>query len=110
MRPGSPAAERRHATTASTASGLAGDVDADAGVRRPGTARDDRHAGTAGQLARGLGHVRGAAFLPADDEGQAIADVDESVEHRQEALAGDAEEVRGVLGQQARDEDLAAGT
>ena len=89
---------------------LASDVDADGGVRRPGTARDDRHAGTAGQLARGLGHVSGATFLPADNEGQAIANVDEGVEDRQVALAGDAEEVRGVLGQQARDEDLAAGT
>ena len=85
-------------------------MDADRGVRRPGTARDDRHAGTAGQLPRGLGHVSGAAFLPAHDEGQVIADVHEGVQHRQEAFAGDAEEVRDVLGQQAGDEDLAAGT
>ena len=66
--------------------------------------------GTAGQLAVGFGHVGDAAFLPADDEPQAVADVVERVEHREVAFAGDAERERGALRNQVGDEDLAAGS
>ena len=40
---------------------------------------------------------------------QPVAHVVERVEHRQEALAGHAERVRGALRDEARDEELAAG-
>ncbi len=45
---------------------LPGGVQADVGVRCPGSPRDHGDAGTLVQLAVGLGHVRGAALVSAD--------------------------------------------
>ncbi len=81
-------------------------VDADRGVRRAGSARDEGDAGAACQLAVRFGHVGGPAFLPADDEPQLVADVVERVQHGQVALARDAERERGALRDQVGDEDL----
>ena len=64
---------------------------ADRAVGRAGTARHEEHARLAGQLAVRLRHVRGAAFLPADDEPELFAQVVQPVEHRQIAFAGHAE-------------------
>src|SRR4029077_12277291 len=66
-------------------------VHADRTVRRTRPARHEEHARLAGELAAGLRHVRGAAFLPADDELDLAAQVVQPVEHRQVALAGHAE-------------------
>ncbi len=66
-------------------------VHADRGVGRAGAARDEADAGAAGQLAVGLRHVGGAAFLAADDELDFLARVVQRVEHREIALAGHAE-------------------
>src|SRR5436190_21719746 len=64
---------------------------ADRAVGRAGTARHEEHARLAGQLAVRLRHVRGAAFLPADDELELVAQVMQPVEHRQIAFARHAE-------------------
>ena len=64
----------------------------------------------AGQLATGLRHVRSAAFLPADDEAEALAHVVHRIEDGKVAFAGNAEcEVRALC-EQAGDEDFAART
>ena len=75
----------------------------------PGPRVTKARPGPAGQLARGFGHERGAAFLPADDEADPVADVVERVQHRQETLAGHAERMGRTLCDEARDEELAAG-
>ncbi len=84
-------------------------VDADAGVRGAGTARDERDAGPAGELAVRLRHVGRAAFLPAHDEREAVAHVEERVEDREIALAGNRESVRRALREEIGDEYFAAG-
>ena len=84
-------------------------MDADGGVGRAGPARHEGDAGAAGELAVGLGHVRRAALLPADDERQPVGDVVERIEHGEVAFARHAERVRGALCKQAGDEDFAAG-
>src|SRR6185436_2815099 len=83
-------------------------VHADRAVGRAGAARDEQDAGLAGQLAVGLRHVRGAAFLAADDEREALALVVHAVEHRQVALARHAECELGALGDQGIGQDLSA--
>ncbi len=75
----------------------------------PGPRVTKRDAGPAGQLAVRLGHVRRAAFLPADDQPQPIARVVQGVEHRQIALAGNAKGQVDALGKKVGDQDLAAG-
>ena len=50
-----------------------------------------------------------SAFLTADDQAQAIANVVQRVEHRQIALPGDAEREIDSLEQQVVDEYAAAG-
>ena len=86
---------------------LARDVDAVAGVGGAGAARHHRDAGAPGELAVGLGHHRGAAFLAAGD----VADlaVVQRVEQREVALAGHAERELGAVDPQLVDQDLAAG-
>ena len=83
-------------------------VHADRAVGRAGAARDEQHAGLAGELAVGLRHVGGAAFLAADDELQLVAHVVQAVEHRQVALAGHAERHLHALRHQRVGEDPAA--
>ena len=65
-------------------------MDADRGVAGAGAARHQQHAGLAGQLAVGLGHKGGAAFLAAGHEAD-LGGVEQRVEHFEIALAGDAE-------------------
>jgi hypothetical protein len=81
---------------------------ADGAVGGAGTARHEEHARLAGELAVRLGHVGGAAFLAADDEGELVAQVVQAVEHRQVALAGHAERHLHALGGERVGEDLAA--
>ncbi len=85
-------------------------MDADGGVRSAGPARDEHHARPAGQLAERVGHVGGAAFLPAHDELQPVGGVVEGVQHGEVALAGNAERVGRPLREQARHENLPAGS
>ena len=87
---------------------LEGDVDAAAGVGRAGTAGDEGDAGPAGHLAVGVGHVRDAALLPADD-GVDLGRVVQRVEHREEALARHGEDAVAALDPKLVDEDAAAG-
>src|SRR5712691_4408544 len=88
---------------------LRGSMDADRGVRGARSSRDEHNAGTTGQLAAGLGHVRGAAFLTADDQPELLAHCIERVEHRQIALAGNAERELDALSDEVVDEYLTAG-
>ena len=74
----------------------------------PGAARDEADARPAGELAVGVGHEGGAAFLAVDDQADA-ARVVQRVEHREVALAGNAERVVDAVDQQLVDENAAAG-
>ena len=69
--------------------------------------RDD--ARPSGKLAVRFSHVRRAAFLTADDQAQAIADIVQRVEHRKIALAGHAERELDSLQQQVVNEYAATG-
>ncbi len=85
---------------------LLGDVHAG---QRVGGARAAGHhadAGFAGQLAMGVRHHGGATFLTAD--GDLDVGVVQAVQHRQVALAGNAENVFDALGDELVDEDVAA--
>lgn len=66
-------------------------MDADGCVRCAGPACHETDAGPPGELAVGLRHVRGAPFLPADDEADLLARVMERVEHGEIAFSGDSE-------------------
>ncbi len=79
-----------------------------AALRRSGPARDEYDPGPAGELAVRLAHVRGASFLTANDQAQALAHVIECVEHSKIAFAGNAEREVDALGQEVVDEDAAA--
>ncbi len=82
-------------------------MDADRGVAGARPARHQEHAGFAGELAIGLGHERGAAFLAAGDEAD-LGRVVERVEHFEIALAGDAERHLDPVCLEAADDQLAA--
>ena len=84
-------------------------VHADRGVGRAGTARHEADAGLAGELAVGLGHVRGAAVLTRDDELDRVARVVERVEHGEIALARNAERGVDAVHLQLVDQDLGGG-
>src|SRR6185503_8943269 len=56
----------------------------------------------------GLRHVRGAAFLAADDEGKPVLHVAQAVEQRQVALARHAERHLHALGDERVGEDFPA--
>ncbi|OIQ79966.1 hypothetical protein GALL_382800 [mine drainage metagenome] len=86
---------------------LARGVQPVARVRRSGAPRDETQAGFAGQLAVGVGHVRRRAFV-ARDHGADRRRRGQRVEHRQEALAGDAIDEFGAFANQRVDQDLAA--
>jgi hypothetical protein len=81
-------------------------VHADRGVRGARAAGDDRDPRPAGELSVGVGHVRRAGLVPADHVAE--VGVAQRVEHRQVALAGDAEEAVGAVDPELVDEDLAA--
>jgi len=83
-------------------------VDADGGIGRPGAAGHEDQAWRAGQLAIGLAHEGRATFVAADDEAQPVADVVHGIEHVEVALSGNAECMRGALGQQAGHQECAA--
>jgi len=83
-------------------------VDADRGVRRARPARHEADPGPARQLAVGVGHVRGAGLVPADD--QPDRRVVERVEHGEVALAGDAKGELRAVERELVDEDAAAAT
>jgi hypothetical protein len=86
---------------------LKGRVDADRGVARAGAARHQQHAGLPGQLAVGLRHKRGAAFLAAGhkvDFGRVV----ERVEDFEIAFAGDAERHLDAMHLEAGDDELTA--
>ena len=65
-------------------------MDADRGVAGAGAAGHEQYAGLACQLAVGLGHEGGAAFLTAGDEAN-FGRVEQRIEHFEITLAGDAE-------------------
>ena len=82
-------------------------VDAAGGVRGAGAAGDHADPRPAGELAVGVGHVRGANLVAARDE--ADRRVVERVEHCQVALAGDAERDVHPVDDELVDEEPASG-
>ena len=86
-----------------------GGMDTNGRVRRARAASDEGDARFAGQLAPGFGHVGDAAFLPADDEMQLVANIVERVERSQEALAWNAKHGIDAMQSQAVDEDPSTG-
>jgi len=89
---------------------LLGGVHADRGVGRSRTARDEADPGAPGDLGPGLGHVGGAAVLARDDQADSLARVVEGVEHREIALAGNAERGIDAVDFQRIDENLRGGS
>ena len=85
---------------------LIGGVDPARGVGGAGAARDHADPGPAGELAVGVGHVRGSDLVAAGDEPQ--RGVVERVEHGQVALAGNAEGQLGPVDDELIDEEPAA--
>ena len=85
---------------------LVGGVHADGRVRRARAARDEADPRPARELAVGLGHVRCGSLVAARD--QPDRRVVERVEHRQVALAGDAEGQLDAVQLELVDERLAA--
>ena len=85
---------------------LEGGVDAAGRVRRAGATRDHADAGTAGELAVGVGHVGRADLVTTRDE--ADRRVVERVEHGQVALAGHAEGEVHPVDHELVDEEPAA--
>jgi hypothetical protein len=69
----------------------------------------EAQAGRAGQLAVSLGHVRGAAFVAARDQLDALTRAIQGVEDRKVTFAGHAEREVGAVNDQLIDEYLPAG-
>ena len=82
-------------------------VDADRGVARARPARHQQHPRLAGELAVGLGHERGTAFLAARHEAD-FGRVVEPVEHFEIAFPGDAKRHVDPMGAQCGNHELAA--
>src|SRR5918995_5999734 len=78
-----------------------------AGVGRAGPAGDEGDARASGHLAVGIGHVRGAALLPADGEVD-LGRVVQRVEHGQEAFARHREDPVAALDPKLVDKDASA--
>ena len=74
----------------------------------PGPARDHADAGTAGQLAVGIGGVGRRRLVAAGDHAQAVAVRIEAVEERQVALARHAERELDVVQRELVGEQLPA--
>ncbi|MND46572.1 hypothetical protein D3C80_374480 [compost metagenome] len=88
---------------------LEGRVHTHRGVGGARPAGHEADAGLAGQLAVGLGHVGGAAFLPADDQVDGFAGVVQGIEDGEVAFTGNAEGALDTVDAQGIDQDLAAG-
>ena len=86
---------------------LEGGEDADRGLRGARSARHEADAGSARELAVGLGHVRGTRFVAGDDEPDRC--VAQRVENREIALAGNAERGVDAVDDELVDEDARAG-
>ena len=86
---------------------LHGDVDAGGGIGGAGAARDKADAWLAGQLSRGIGHHRGAALGPANDD--AYLCVVKRVEHGKIAFARHAKQALDAIGLERLDDQLSAG-
>ena len=84
------------------------DMDADAGIGRPGAARHEGHAGPTGHRPLGTGHERRTAFLAAGHHIDRIL-LRQSVEDLQEAFAGDGEDTFAPLFDQAIDQQAGGG-
>jgi len=82
-------------------------MDADRGVAGTGAAGDQQYAWSAGQLAIGFGHKRGAAFLTTRHEAN-LGRVEQRVEDFEIALARDAERHIDAMGTQRGDDQLPA--
>ncbi|MNJ26376.1 hypothetical protein D3C77_208570 [compost metagenome] len=83
---------------------------ADRGVGRARPARDHADAGTARQLAIGLGHVGGAGLVAADDDLDLVAHVGQGVEHGEIALARHAEDLVDPVHHQGFDQTAGGGS
>ena len=84
-------------------------VHAHARVGRARPARHEADARPAGEFAVGVGHVGGAALLPAHDEADLLARVIERVEHGEIALARHAVGRVDAVDEELIDQDLCAG-
>jgi len=84
-------------------------VHADAGIGGPRPARHKADAWTSAQLALGLGHEGGTAFLAAGHEADAVTVLVKAVEHGQIAFARHAETGLHALGDEGFDEGVAGG-
>src|SRR6516162_7065912 len=82
-------------------------MNADRRVASARSERNQQHSGPAGELAVGLGHKRGPAFLAASDEAD-FRRVEQRVEHFEITLAGDAEGHVDTMGAQRSDHQLSA--
>ena len=85
------------------------DMNAGRRIGGAGPARGERDARAARQLAIGVRHHGGAAFMPGVDEPHALALV-HAVERGKEALAGHAEHGVGVVQGQLLDQNMATGS
>ncbi len=72
----------------------------------PGTAGDETNAGAAGELAIGLRHVGGAAFLAAGDQVDVLGDVVKGIQRRQIAFSRNAENRIDTMNAQGVDKNL----
>ena len=84
-------------------------VDPDRRMAGARTARHHADAGSAGQLAIGFGHVGGAGLVARVDQLEAVADVEQRIQHFQIALARHAKGHVGAVDQQLIDQDFSAG-
>jgi hypothetical protein len=84
-------------------------VHADRCMRRARAARDDRHAGTARQLADGFSHVGSRRLVTAHDRLNSRGLVVQRIEHRQKTFAGHAEHALDAMRQQRVDDEPRAG-
>ena len=83
-------------------------VHADRSIGGARTARHEQHARLAGELGPGIRHVGRAAFLAADGELELVLQVMQSIQHRQETLAGHAERHAHPVTRERVGEDTAA--
>ena len=80
-----------------------------AGIGGARTTGHETHAGSAGELALGLGHEGSAALLPAGDEADAVGIFMKAVQHRQVTLTRHTEACGDALRDQRFDQGVAGG-
>src|SRR5689334_7058528 len=73
-----------------------------------GSPRDEADAGAAGELAVGICHISGAAFLAAYDQPDFAAHVVKRIKHRKEAFSGHREDRVRAMNPELIDHKLAA--